>query len=107
MLIVAGLVTLLYGVYQKSTDPTFTFFKSERGGPAVATEVPLVPAGRQPALPRNVSIAVPKGSRIETVQANGTRLVVRVATPGQPGLILILDADSGAVVRRIRLEPMP
>ncbi len=63
---------------------------------ATAPVTPSPAATAAPGAPGTQDIAIPARSRVVDVQADGRRLVVRLALSGGGTAILLLDADTGA-----------
>lgn len=90
-IIVVGMAALGYGLYQKSTDPNFSLFKSKPA--AVPTASP------------NVAIPLPPGARIADIQVTGNRIIVQVVEDKDGKAlrsgIMIIDAETGEVIKRL------
>ena len=63
---------------------------------APVTPSPAAAATAAPGAPGTQDIAIPARSRVVDLQADGRRLVVRLALSGGGTAILLLDADTGA-----------
>jgi hypothetical protein len=102
IILFGGLVLLGYGLNQRADDPNFRFFKSNESRPAEFSKKPALPTGMKAKLPINISIPVAKGSRVSKVEASDGKIIVHITNKAKRDLILILDAETGAVLRRIR-----
>ncbi|MCW8835712.1 MAG: hypothetical protein OQJ99_05010 [Rhodospirillales bacterium] len=119
ILIVAGMFLLGYGIYKKAEDPSFTFFKlgdapQPSGAPSPASQAPplatMAPAAAPTAPPMpprafgRAVIPLAAIDRVEEVEATGDRLFVRVSRGDGSREILVIDANSGAVLGTLELR---
>lgn len=101
------LMTLLvYGLYQKSQDPDFKFFKVSETAPQAAPEAPDGPAPGAVASRAfgDVTLPLPPGARIQSATVSGERLVVIVAMP-EGDQVWVVDLSTGQVLGRIKGHP--
>lgn len=118
--VIAVLMTLIvYGMYQKSQDPSFKFFDLSGDKPsAVATqpttgvsptEMPTV-ADAQTTLRAfgDVSLELPTGAQIVSTSVAGSRLIIVVAGPIPGGQqVWVVDIATGQVLGRIKAHGAP
>ncbi len=108
LMIIAGLIILVWGLYQKSADPNFKMFSESDDKPALVRSTPAVPPSpTEKPFPANVSIPLPQGYWIEEMEITSGRIIVHITNDTKRDRILILDADTGAVIRRIRFDTRP
>lgn len=99
-LIIAGAIIIAFGIYKKSTDPSFRFFAASKG----PTETLVAPiAGPMAGGP----IALPPGAEISHMEAAGNRLILHVRKKDGTQSIMVIDLDTGAVVRRLAIGRGP
>lgn len=102
-ILMAGFIALIYGFYQKSSDPNFKFFKSSNQTPAA---VARQPEGLKP-VPAKITIPLSPGSRVKEIETDDGQIIVHLINGEQQDSILILDARTGAVIRRILFKSSP
>ncbi len=108
LIIMGGLVLLGYGLSQRAKDPNFSFFKSSDETPEKINEKISNKKSISTAdLPKNISIPLAKGARVSRVDVSDDKIVVHIIDEAKRDLILILDAHSGAVIRRIHFDTTP
>lgn len=118
--VIAVLMTLIvYGMYQKSQDPSFKFFDLSDGkGSAVAPhsdaetstgEMPTVV--NQPSTLRafgDVTLDLPAGAQIVSTSVSGNRLIIVVAGPIVGGQqVWVVDIGTGQVLGRVKAQGAP
>jgi hypothetical protein len=92
--IAAGLIILVFGLYKKAADPDFQFF---------APPSPPAAAGTAP----TTKLTLPRGARIlAATQADG-RLVIHAKGPGARETIVVVDLESGRVLRSVEFQAAP
>jgi len=117
LLIVAGLVLLVYGLYQKANDPDFVFFKltDEKsnttqvtaGTPTIA---PPVAATQQvqPSLPQatfgETAIPLSPGDKLSSMIAEGNRLIMHIRNNNGDERVVVTDMNSGALLGAFNLK---
>lgn len=126
-LTIAVLMTLIvYGMYQKSQDPSFKFFdlsgdeESVSTSPATPQAVPQVmpqitgntntPTPGTPTLSTgafgDIIVPLPTGARITSTTLSGDRLVIVVSGDGQMGdQVWVIDLASGQIIGRVKTQP--
>ena len=104
IIIVGGLVVLGYGLNQRASNPDFKFFKTNDTAPAKGSKASTVPAQIQAKLPANVSIPLAQGSWVREIETSGDKIIVHITNEAKRDRILILDAGTGAVLRRIQFD---
>ncbi len=104
IIIVGGLVVLGYGLNQRASNPDFKFFKTSDTAPAKVSKASAVQAQIQAKLPTNVSIPLAQGSWVREIETSGDKIIVHIINEAKRDRILILDAETGAVLRRIRFD---
>lgn len=115
---IAVLMTLIvYGMYQKSQDPSFKFFNMGGGDSKVlATTAPHgvsapVSGLEETATPRvqpfgDITLPLPQGAHIASATVSGGLLIVTVAGGSEPaGQIWVVDLASGQVLGRVKAQP--
>ncbi|MDP7600484.1 MAG: DUF6476 family protein [Rhodospirillales bacterium] len=95
VILIGGFALLVYGLVQQASNPDFKFFKSSEAVPADVKAKP----------PANISIPIPQGSKVGEIEVSEGKIIVHLTTETRQDRILILDAETGVVIRRIRLEP--
>ncbi|HEY9164158.1 MAG TPA: hypothetical protein VIN57_06075 [Magnetovibrio sp.] len=114
--VIAVLMTLIvYGMYQKSQDPSFKFFDLSGNKPSVAapqpatSEMPAVTDGQtaQRAF-GDVSLDLPTGAQIVSTSVADNRLIIVVAGPIPGGQqVWVVDIATGQVLGRIKAQGAP
>lgn len=104
IILVGGFVLLVYGLVQRANDPDFKLFVGEDTKPAETSKIPTVSAALKAKLPDNTAISLAKGSWISEIETTGNKIIVHIRNEAKRDLILVLDANSGAVLRRIRFD---
>tara|TARA_B100000315_G_C14560171_1_gene580113 strand:- start:1368 stop:1706 length:339 start_codon:yes stop_codon:yes gene_type:complete len=94
VILIGGFILLVYGLVQQSANPDFKLFKSSEA----------VPAELRAKLPANISIPLPPGSWVREIEASDGKIIVHVTTEAKRDRILILDAATGVIIRRIRFD---
>ncbi|MDP6175225.1 MAG: hypothetical protein QGF09_13755 [Rhodospirillales bacterium] len=87
LVIAAGVILIGFGLYKKSSDPGFRFF------------APPEAMGAQ--------VALPPGAEIAHMAADGNRLFLHLREKDGGQTIVVLDLDSGAVIRRLSIGREP
>ncbi len=114
VLIVIGMAVFAYGLYQKITDPEFTFFAAEPGdgAPASASAAPPTPTPAPtpaPAPPRaafgTIGVPLPEGCVLARVIPEGDRLYLRIGPAGRCERVVVVDVATGSVLGTIALQP--
>ena len=128
-LTIAVLMTLIvYGMYQKSQDPSFKFFDLSGDEESVSTSPPTPQAMPQtvpqvmPQMTGNTNtptpntpstrafgdiiVPLPTGARITSTTLSGDRLVIVVSGDAQVGdQVWDIDLASGQVIGRVKTQP--
>ena len=93
-LIIGGAIIIAFGLYKKSTDPSYKFFGGAQDvtGPKKAAG----PAGTD-------FIDLPTGAEIAHMETSGNRLILHVRKKDQSQSILIIDMESGALLKRFSI----
>ncbi len=103
-ILIMGIVLLGYGLYQRASDPEFKFFKSSNDNPTQISSTVDISADLKSKLPVNVSIPLAKGSQINKIEVSGKNIVVHITNEAKRDLLLILDAETGTIMRQIRFD---
>lgn len=130
-LTIAVLMTLIvYGMYQKSQDPSFKFFDLSGDEESVSTS-PTAPQAPPQAVPQvmpqmagntntptsgtptlstgafgDIIVPLPTGARITSTTLSGDRLVIVVSGDGQMGdQVWVIDLASGQIIGRVKTQP--
>ena len=94
VIILLGLAMLGYGLIQRSTDSSFRFFAR----PASPTTAPLQSGP-------DLTVPIPPGSSIASVEARGELLMVHVVDEEDRSTLLFIDPSDGRIVKRIAFSP--
>ncbi|MGB0749265.1 MAG: hypothetical protein ACPGO3_11005 [Magnetospiraceae bacterium] len=106
VMILAGVTILGYGMYQKASDPNFTFFKkSESQAPAQpAPEPPLAIAASSMDIGfGDIDLKVPEGTRIAEAHIAGRYLVLRLT--GAVERVALISLETGQATGSVTLTP--
>lgn len=126
-LTIAVLMTLIvYGMYQKSQDPSFKFFDLSGDEESVSTS-PAAPQAIPQVMPQimgntntltpsaptlstgafgDIILPLPAGARITSTTLSGDRLVIVVSGDAQIGdQVWVVDLASGQVIGRVKTQP--
>lgn len=122
-LIIAVLMTLIvYGMYQKSQDPSFKFFdlsgdkESVSASPTTPQVMPQTagntntPISGTPSPSTrafgDITLPLPAGARITSTTLSGDRLVIVVSGGANTGdQVWVVDLASGQVIGRVKTQP--
>ena len=102
LILMAGLGVLVWGLQKQADDPTFKFFKKTR---VPNTAASASESAKNPTL--NFSIPLPPSYRILSVDAEGSRLFLHITNELNQDRVLVLDAATGAVIRRFKFHTKP
>ncbi len=118
LLIAVGMVVFAYGLYQKISDPEFTFFAAEPEdrAPAAVPAAAAIPAATPaptatPAAvaPRaafgTIGVPLPAGCRLARVIPEGDRLYLRIGPAGRCERVVVVDVATGSVLGTIAVQP--
>ncbi len=112
VLIVIGMAVFAYGLYQKITDPEFTFFAAEPGdgapasASASASAPPPAPAPAPPgAAFGTIAVPLPEGCVLARVIPEGDRLYLRIGPAGRCERVVVVDVATGSVLGTIAVQP--
>ncbi len=105
IIVVVGM--MVYGFYQKSLNPDYKMFR-DNAMPvrqAAPTTNPTVSAGPDLRL-EDIALNLPPSARVMSTQITQGRLILLIARDGErTDLVVIVDVNSGQVVRRIATTP--
>lgn len=121
-LTIAVLMTLIvYGMYQKSQDPSFKFFdlsgdeESVSASPTTPQVMPQMTGNTNTPTAGTVTfgditLPLPAGARITSTTLSGDRLVIIVSGDAQAGgpvgdQVWVVDLASGQVIGRVKTQP--
>ena len=107
IILIGGFGLLIFGLYQRASDPDFKFFSENSDKPAQISPAANPTPRLNTNLPVNISIPLPKGERIKEIEASGNRIIVHITNQAKQDQIMVLDAETGAVIRRLRFDPQP
>jgi len=101
---------IIYGLYQKSQDADFKFFNlggKDKPPAAVLPNAPVSGALQDGATSvGNINLNLPKGARVISATASGTKLIVIIATDGKTAnQVWVVDLASGKVLSRVNTGP--
>ena len=109
--IVVGVGILIYGLVQKASDPSFSFFAKppvDAGKAAVQAPGANPLAGQatgqgtgQPTGPTNITVTLPPGTSVVSVSRADDLLMVHTVDEDDNSAVLFLDPTDGRIVRRI------
>ncbi len=121
LLIAGGMALFAYGLYQKITDPGFTFFAGEPGDGAPAAVPAAVPAAAPtpaptpapapaaavapPAAFGTIAVPLPAGCVLARVIPEGDRLYLRIGPAGRCERVVVVDVATGSVLGTIAVQP--
>ncbi len=113
LLIAGGMALFAYGLYQKITDPGFTFFAGEPGDgapaavPAAAPTPAPAPAAAvaPPAAFGTIAVPLPAGCSLARVIPEGDRLYLRIGPAGRCERVVVVDVATGSVLGTIAVRP--
>ena len=115
ILIIIAVTVIAYGMYRKSADPDFKFFKlgdnySSQGEiqlPASPNNAGAIKNGvYTPSAFGEVILPLPKGCNISTVNGNGYRLFLKVGPTGTTcERVIVIDPANGALLGTIKVSP--
>ena len=107
IILIGGFGLLIFGLYQRASDPDFKFFSENSDKPAQISSAANPTPRLNTNLPVNISIPLPTGERIKEIEASGNRIIVHITNQAKQDQIMVLDAETGAVIRRLRFDPQP
>lgn len=96
-LIVVGMVTLVYGLVQKASNPDFSFFgdSAETAAPIPARASAMPPFG-------DISVRLPDGCRVENIQPEDGRLFILVGPDGPCSHVVAIELATGRVLGNVK-----
>ena len=116
-LTIAVLMTLIvYGMYQKSQDPSFKFFDLSGDDESVSAS-PAAPQAIPQGMPQisgntnnrafgDITLPLPAGARITSTTLSGDRLVIVVSGGANTSdQVWVVDLASGQVIGRVKTQP--
>lgn len=114
LLIVIVVTVIAYGMYRKSADPDFKFFKL--GSDSTALGEKQLPSSldafgkKKEAFKPNafgeVILSLPRGCNISTVSGDGNRLFLKVGPTGSNcERVIVVNSTNGAILGTIRVAP--
>ncbi|MBT3359127.1 MAG: hypothetical protein HN403_05815 [Rhodospirillales bacterium] len=98
LLIVVGMVLLVYGLIQRSSDPEFSFF-GLKDDPTETAE-PGKPFG-------DITVKLAEGCRVEDMRPDDGTLFVRVGPAGSCARIIAIDLASGKTLGNVNFWTAP
>ena len=110
LLIVAGMVLLVYGLYQKANDPNFKFFTfdDEKSKTAqtesLSVAPPLATSPRRQSQFGATAIPLAPGDALISMIAEGHRLIMHIRNGSGDEKVVITDMESGSVLGTFDLK---
>jgi len=97
IIILIGFGALIVGIVMKANDPAFSIFK-----PNAAERTFTKQFG--PPSPEIIIIKIPQGFQIENVTSNAAHLTLHIADEKGREEVLIIEAQTGTLVRRFVIK---
>jgi hypothetical protein len=101
ILIVIGLALLVYGLFQRASDPDFTFFgESGQAAPEIEAPGPSTAFG-------DIVVPLAPGCEVVDMRAEENRLLVRIGPAGSCARIVAIDMTSGKILGNVTFWEKP
>ena len=107
IILVGGLGLLGYGLYKRASNPDFKFFTTNNEEPAKTSKLLGKDSNSNGELPTNISIRLAKGEWVIKIALSDGNIIAHVTSVEKRDRFLIIDAETGAIMRQIRFDHSP
>jgi hypothetical protein len=107
IILVGGLGLLGYGLYKRVSNPDFKFFTTNNEKPAKTSKLLGKASNSNGELPTNISIRLAKGEWVIKIALSDGNIIAHVTSVEKRDRFLIIDAETGAIMRQIRFDHSP
>ena len=107
LIIISGLMLLGYGLYQRTSDPSFKLFNFKNKLEIYDTQVLAKIQNKNKLIPQKIKIALSLNEWVRDVKTLQNRLVIHITTDLKKDRILILDANTGSIITSINFINEP
>ena len=104
LIIILGLGALIFGLYEKASDPSFSFFKKTALTNNITTGKTKNIAEKNIKSKKNISIPLAKSERVKQIAASDNKIILLITNKFENSRLLIIDANNGAVISHIEFK---
>ena len=115
LLIVIAMTVIAYGMYRKSVDPDFKFFKlgdnkATIGETQLSSSPTTIGGNKNVSFKSNtfgeVVLSLPKGCNISTVSGDSNKLFLKVGPSGNKcERVMVINPNNGIILGTIKVAP--
>ena len=104
LIIILGLGALIFGLYEKAKDPSFSFFKQTALTNNLATGTTNNIVEKNIKSKKNISIPLAKSERVSEIAATDNKIILLITNKFENSRLLILDANNGSVIGHVEFK---
>lgn len=104
LIIILGLGALIFGLYEKAKDPSFSFFKQTALTNNLATGTTNNIVEKNIKSRKNISIPLAKSERVSEIAATDNKIILLITNKFENSRLLILDANNGSVIGHVEFK---
>ena len=104
LIIILGLGALIFGLYEKANDPSFSFFKQTALTNNLTTGKTNNIVERNIKSKKNISIPLAKSERVKQIAATDNKIILLITNKFENSRLLIIDANNAAVISHIEFK---
>tara|TARA_Y100000739_G_scaffold203077_1_gene188849 strand:- start:464 stop:832 length:369 start_codon:yes stop_codon:yes gene_type:complete len=104
LIIILGLGALIFGLYEKANDPSFSFFKQTALTNNLTTGTTNNIVEKNIKSKKNISIPLAKSERVKQIAASDNKIILLITNKFENSRLLIIDANNGAVISHIEFK---
>ena len=104
LIIILGLGALIFGLYEKANDPSFSFFKKTALTNNLTTGKTNNIVEKNIRSKKNISIPLAKSERVKQIAATDNKIILLITNKFENSRLLIIDANNGAVISHIEFK---
>ena len=104
LIIILGLGALIFGLYEKANDPSFSFFKQTALTNNLTTGITNNIVEKNIKSKKNISIPLAKSERVREIAATDNKIILLITNKFGNSRLLILDANNGSVTGHVEFK---
>ena len=104
LIIILGLGALIFGLYEKANDPSFSFFKQTALTNNLTTGTTNNIVEKNIKSKKNISIPLAKSERVSEIAATDNKIILLITNKFENSRLLILDANNGSVIGHVEFK---
>ena len=104
LLIIVGIGSLVYGLYAKATNPSFSFFKNKSKNQNIIAKTTDNKIDRNIKFKRNISISLAKGEWVNKMATSQNKIILHITNKFKESRLLILDAKNGSTISHVEFK---